>query len=575
MKKWLRWQGVIVFVVFSLTLSALSLFFIDSLIERIIEEVGTSIVGAKVELDHADLSFFYAGLTLTRLQVTNPDKPMTNAVEIDHAVFFFDGPKLLIRKLNIGEMTVKGVRLNTPRETSGEITGRASVIPAGLNESISEKFKLPPLKVPDVREILEKEELESLKLVEAVRADIDAEKEKWQKRIKELPDKEKFKEYKKRLKGLMSMRTGGLGGILGGISEALAVKEGLSRDLKRIKTAKDDLDIGMKLFEKRIREAQSALQEDILRLKEKYSLSPNGLANMSKMLLGEKIGAWTQTAVLWYRRLEPFLEKARVKKIGANTEVVKPLRGGGVDVRFKEREPTPDFFIRKARFLKIQTTIGTFMGEIRNVTSDQDILGIPLTVTLQGEKTKKIKLFKLKGTLDHIVPSKSKDSLNFNAQGYQVRDIALSDNKELPITLQEGLADLDLRATLSGEALSAKLTAGLTEAKFLFGGQGKSNPIAKAIISALSSVSKFNLEAEITGTLDNYDIKLKSNLDRVLKDAVNSLVKDQAAQLERRLTSEIAKRVALPLGELKHSFGGLKVIDADLADRIQQATGLL
>ncbi len=548
MKKWLRWWGIGAFVSLTLIIFGLWFFFVDSLVKRTIEDSGSRLVGARVELGRADLSLFPAGLSLYRLQVTNPDKPMENAVEITRIACSIDLTSALLNKITINEMTLDGVRFDTPRKTSGKIKQKAAT--PTIKKKISKALELPSFKLPDVKEILEKEDLKSLKLIASVRNDIDREKIKWQKRLKELPDKDKLKDYERRIKGLKSIGKGGFGGILSGFGELVTIKKELEKDLKLIKTARHDLDNGIQLLQKRIKEAEAAPVDDVRRLKEKYALSPQGLANITKLLLGEKIGNWTQTALSWYDKLKPFLERSGVKQEGSDTEVVKPLRGKGVYVRFKERHPTPDFLIRKVRVTRIETRIGALSGKLQNITPDQDVLGLPLSFVFTGDSIKDVKSLKFDGTLNHIVPEKSRDSINFSIKGYQARNIILSDSKDLPLSLQKGLADINLKAGLSHESITARLVSGLTSTKFSVGKPDATNPIVTAISSAISDVSKFNLTADISGTIRDYDIKLKSNLDSVLQSAVKNLAGDQAARLEKGLTAAITKKAGGPLNEL-------------------------
>ena len=100
--KWIRWQGLITFLALTVIVAFIWFFFIDSYVERMIEKTGTKANGAKVELDNADLTLFPAGLRITGLQVTNPDKPMVNAVEIKKIAMSLDGLNLLRRKVVMG-----------------------------------------------------------------------------------------------------------------------------------------------------------------------------------------------------------------------------------------------------------------------------------------------------------------------------------------------------------------------------------------------------------------------------------------------------------------------------------------
>ena len=104
MTKWIRWWGLGAFLVVAAILVCVWIFLVDGWVKYLIEEAGTEGVGAKVELDAADLSLFPAGLKLTRLQVTNPREPMTNAVEIANVNMGLDGLNLLRRKVIVEDL---------------------------------------------------------------------------------------------------------------------------------------------------------------------------------------------------------------------------------------------------------------------------------------------------------------------------------------------------------------------------------------------------------------------------------------------------------------------------------------
>ena len=576
MKKSIRWQGLGGFLGILIIFSILWFLLIDGFVERMIEKFGTQAVGAKVELDDADLSLFPAGLKLIRLQITDPDKPMTNAVEITRMNMSLDTLNLFRRKIIIEEMTLDGVRLNTPRKTSGAIESRplamSTIFKKVSKEGISKQIKLSTFKVADVTEILKREELQSMKLVESLQTDIQTEREKWQKQLGELPDKEKFDEYRSRIEQLQSKRKGPLGGLLSAGSDVAAIQKEIQHDLGRIKQARQELDYNMKSLKRRLDQAKKAPLKDVERLKKKYSLSPQGLSNMSRLLLGSKLNEWTQKAINWYEKLKPVLERAKKKEKGH--EVVEPMRGKGVNIRFKEYAPLPDFLIRQVK-ANLQLQAGDIAGRIENITPDQDILGIPLTFVFSGEKMKGLHSLKLDGAMDHIIASSSKDKVNLRLQGYEVRNVALSDKAQWPITLKKGVADLEMRAILKDDNITANLSANLKSVRFSAGAQESASPLVKAMGSALSDVSKFMVKADVTGTLEDYDIQLTSDLDRVLKASVGNMVRKQAARLEKDLKKAIFAKADGPLGQLKNSLGGFDAIDGELTNRLNIGSGLL
>jgi uncharacterized protein (TIGR03545 family) len=566
--RWIRWPGVVAFAVVAVLLAAVWWLLVDGMIECAIERAGTQAVGAKVELAAADLTLLPLGLTLSGLQVTDPDAPMTNAVEAARISFLMDGLNLLRRKIIINEMTVDGVRFGTPRKTSGAIGTQE---PGMVQKIAKTKFVLPSAQIPDVKEILAKEELQSLKLAETLRADIQAEQDRWKQQMAELPNKAKFDDYKQRLEKVKSSGKGGLGGIVGGAGEAAAIQKDIGQDLDNITTAKKTFDSNLAQFRKRLDEATKAPEEDLRRIRDKYTLSPQGLANMSSALIEGPLGDGIETVLRWYARLQPYLQSSGEHKGAA--EIVKPLRGKGVDVRFKEQAPLPDVLIRTAK-IGLDLPAGLVSGTIRNITAEQHLLGAPTTFEFTGDKLTGLQSVKLDGEINRIDPAMPHDAGTLNVRGYRLLDLALSTDENLPISVKEAWMDFDLKAGLRGDALNAGLAATLQSVKIAVGAKPDAGAIAKAVASALSDVKGLHLKADVTGTVKQYDVRVSSDLDQVLKQALGRQMQEQTGKFESQLRAAIAEKAAKPLGDLKTGFGSLTGVGDELTSRLQQAGSL-
>jgi uncharacterized protein (TIGR03545 family) len=407
-------------------------------------------------------------------------------------------------------------------------------------------------------------------VIESIRTDIKTKKESWPQKLAELPNEQKVEEYRRKLNKTTSVKKFDLGNILGEVKEGATTLKDIQRDLDLINKTRRELQSDLALIKKRKKEAEKALQKDIKRLREKYSPSSQGISNISRTLFGEKIGNYTEAGLSWLNRIKTFLERDKKKKGEIKTE--KPIRGKGIDVRFKEYAPLPEFLIRLVDVTNIETQIGTLSGKIENITQDQDILGIPLTFLFSGDKIHDVESVNFNGTLNHIDPLNSKDTINFQVKKYKAKDVNLVDSGNLLTALQEGLVDLNIKTILKGEALNANLLADLSSTKLKV--EGKSET-ASVVSSALSKVSKFSVGADITGTVDEKNIELRSSLDNVIKDIGVNMAKDQAAKFERKLESAITKRVGGQLNELNKDIRDLKGLDGDLARRIKQLGSLL
>lgn len=566
MKKWIRWQGLAGFAAVVLIIAVVWFLLVDRLVKWGIEKAGTRLAGARVELAEADVSLFPLGVTLTGLQVADKEAPLTNALAVSRIAFTLDGLNLLRRKVIIEEMSAEGFRFGTPRKTSGAIAKKQEKKPVAAK---GPSVQLPSFEKPDVKKMLKDEKLQSLKQIESAKADMEAMQSAWKKRVEELPDKKDIDAYKARIEKLRKAKPADLQQQ---IAEAAAVKKDIERDLDKVRKTKESFNTDLASAKGLLAKAEKAPQEEARRIMDSYGLSASGLRNMSRALFGEKINSWVQRGLLWYGRLQPLLTRSKEKKGGA--EVVKPARGKGVDVRFKEHHPLPDFLIRTVK-ASLQPKAGTFSGRIRNITPDQDVLGAPLTLAFSGRGMQDVRAAKLDGVFNHVRPAKPEDRMTLSLQGYRAADAALSSSAQFPVVLKEGLVDLDVDGASRGETFSAKITATVKSVRFSAGGQEGANPYMRAMTSALSKVSSFTLTADVSGKPEDYDVRISSDLDRVLGDAVGKLVKEQSAKVEKELQAAIAEKTGGALADLKKGYGDLDAVGGSLTGRQNQLNDLL
>ncbi len=576
--KGLRWGGFLAFIVIWGAGGIIWFFVIDSLIEKGIETAGTKVVGARVELDGADLSLFPLGLILKGLQITDPDVPMNNAVEVSKVSMTMSGLQLLMQKTIIDQMLIDGVQLDTPREFSGAISNKSTDNKSILsnNKSVTTKkedksFRLPSFEIPDVREIFLKEDLQSLKLVDVIRSDIISAENKWKQRISELPDKNKFKTYQERIKKLKSKKKGGILGIVGGASDLLSLQKEIRQDLNLIKGAKQDLGNEVKTLKSQAEAISKAPTEDIRRLKEKYALTSGGLSNISRTLFGNKISDWIEKGLYWYEKTQPYLKTKGDQK--GKVKVVKPLRGRGLNVHYSINQPLPDFLIKTTQ-VSFAVPDGNFSGQVMNITAEQDVTGLPMTFDFSGERIKNLKSVKITGSVNRVNPAQAKDQANFQVQGYEIRDQHLSKNPQFPITLKRSLVDFEVNTELQDQALNVTLSAQLQEVQ-ISAGKPESKQIAKAFASALSDVKAFTLNSTISGTFKDYKVNLSSDLDQILKKAVQRQAEAEADKFEAKLKTAIAKKLEGPLGDIKSKLEGFNTPITQLTERLNLGNDLL
>ncbi|OGP20604.1 MAG: hypothetical protein A2054_04975 [Deltaproteobacteria bacterium GWA2_55_10] len=563
--RWIRLSGLISFLVMAAVLLVFWFLFIDIFIERRIEKTGTSIVGAKVDLDKADLTLFPLGLTLTGLQVTNPDEPMRNIFEVGRISFLVDGVNIIRKKYIIEDMAVEGVRINTGRKRSGAVGRPEKKKEAPEDEAI----KLLTFELPNIKEALRKKDLQSIEIIEATQKQIAADRTRFEREIKELPNEKKIEDYEKRIEKIKRSR--GIGGILGGTSELLAVKNEIEGDLKRISALKDELSSKATDYRGRVKAAAAAPQDDVRKILDKYSLSTEGLSNLGSLFIGGRIREWVAEGLRWRQKLDLIVAPEGKEK---GLEVQKTLRGRGVDVQFREYAPLPDFLIRRAA-ITLSIPAGDFSGLATNVTGDQDILGSPMRIRLSGERLKGLSSALLEGEINRVAPESPRDLVNFAIRQYRLHDFMLSDNKYVPISIKEALADFNVRAEIRGTSLKADIGSNIRSAAINAVSKEEQNAILDTIAAALSNVKAFSFNAKAAGTIDDFKLNISSDLDAVLNRAAGGVLKERMLAFESMLTAEIHGQTEGPLKEMNKDFKGLMDVNAVVKERFDDLNRVL
>lgn len=569
MTKWFRWHGLIAFGVIAISLLILWVFLADLIVKRSIEKTGTRIVGAKVELAEADVHLLPVGITLKSLQVTNPDSPMSNAVEIGLIDFSLDTLNLLRKKFIVNTMGMEGIRFNTPRRTSGAVTPeKKEKEPPATTEST--RFAMPgfpSFQLPDVHEILAREKLESLEQVKHLRREIDVLKSDWEKRLAQAPDRKTFEQYQERAKKLQK-EAKGISGVLTIANDLKKLQKDVSKDLDELEDIQKDFTRDKDTLKKKLDQLRSAPQQDIHRILNTYTLSADGLGNITQLLFGPQIGDTVQKVIVWYKKVTPLLNK--LNRVGYGNEkasVEKPDRGEGVNVRFKETEPLPDLLVRQVK-ASMSIPAGEIKGEIRQITTDQALLGLPLEFTFSGDSLGDMQSISIAGALDHIAPDNASDQVTVKVQQYRVENFKLSPSDKLPITLKNGLAHLNLTAVLRKDDLDADARVIMDAAVLETGETSGDNPLAKALDAALADVSKFSVNAKLAGPLDNVSVKMTSDLDNVLKNAVGKQIKNLTDEFQDALRAGVLDKVRGPMADTVDSMSAVDSIAREIRSRL-------
>lgn len=565
--RWFRPWGLGVFVAVAALLVTGFAFFADSLVKRTVESVGSDANGAKVDLAGARLSLSPLGFTLTNLQVTDAGAPMSNAVQIDRIRFALESDALLRRKFVITDLSAEGVRFNTPRSVSGALPKVVEPTAEPESPGMLDDFELPKVDLPDVGDVLLKEDLASKRIAEQLRADLEQAKTDWPQRLAGLPDDAVLKSYDERIQQARPNLKGNtqqdVQEILDGIKRLETLRDDVGRDVDRVKDARQAWDKDWKNWAQQTRDLMAAPGADLDRLREKYSLDAKGFANASRALFGGEAAHWGDVGLTWYKKISVLLAS---RETDAAPE---RRRGKGIDIPFPEHEPLPDFLIRSAK-LTLEIPAGAIKGEVRNITHDQPALGRPMTLNFFAEKMQGLDDIEIEGMFNHVTPGAARDSVSFKAHGLRIGEYALVQRPEFPLSIAHATVDLDGAVTLQGDVLDAKANAAFREAALSLLPGKSSSEIVQVLAAAFADVKSFNLAAKLSGTLQQHDVDLRSDLDDLLRDALNRQFRQRSDKFLADARARLDGQVRDARQQIEAKLGDLKTYESQLEQRRKQ-----
>ncbi len=83
------------------------------------------------------------------------------------------------------------------------------------------------------------------------------------------------------------------------------------------------------------------------------------------------------------------------------------------------------------------------------------------------------------------------------------------------------------------------------------------------------------MRADVSGTREDYDISLSSDLEQVLQQAIGQILREKARGLKSKLRDKVMARAQEPLDSLDSRFGGLVDIKGLFSQRLENFDGLL
>lgn len=534
MKQLIRPTGIIAFAVISALLILFWWLLADWLLKQSIERSGTALLGAKVELSSARLNFSPLGFELTTLQLTNPDKPMENAVEMATIKGYLEPLPLLMGQVIISELQANGVALNTPRSTSGAIdTPKAPQTTTQQEEKKSESSFDFAQHLPSLDELLERLPITTIKLAESFDEETRTSFADLKKQFAELPDQQQFKTYEDRLKAAVEGKVKSPQDLKQRIDDLKQLKSELRENKQQLQAARDSIKAQREASSQQWDALKKAPANDLALLRDSYSLEQNNLGNISGLLFGSQAQKWVTAA-------QPYLGYAQQLFSGddSNDEVAPPPppRGEGRFIHFASETPRPDFLIKLAQ-VGLSLNIGELQLTAHDITHQPEILKRPMRFTLVGRDLENIAAVDADGIIDYTEPDNGYSQLQASISQWQLDTLPLSGDSDYPIVISQATQQLEGKLRLQHNQLQGSLNSDFEKVSW------NQQQQASTLHKLLNKINAFDIQLSLEGKPSMPAISLRSDLDKRLSNAFKEQLREQRSKLEGKLNVYLNEQI--------------------------------
>lgn len=530
-------------------------FFADWTLKLAVEKGGTAAVGAKVELADANLGILDGNVTLEGLQVTNPNAPMTNLVEVEALVFDVSLLPALEKKLVIDTVAARGIRFNTPRQTSGALPPKPADADGDESSSqVIERFKsqvkVPPLALSTLTQSVDvgaisadslatlREARHAIAYADTARDQLLADLQAADPR----PTLDSAEALARRLQNA-SLRTLGIAGARQAVTDVRRTLRDLAAIDDRLKAFEAETRGNAAGLQDRLAAIPAAKAQDYAYARSLLKLPSFEVPSIGPQLFSDLIAEKMGGVLYWVDRAETYLPPGLQRRTQPGPE---RLRASGTDVLFPKENVYPQFLMRLAELSLTLggegASAGNYDGRIVGLTTQPAVYGAPTTFTVsRSEGQTGPRDIRIDGFFDHRA-APVRDTLAARLAGIDLPEFPLgglggavvlgTGDSQLALERVDG----ELRGRWLWRAPNVTWRRDSTRAR---PADARAAQVEDVLWRAMARIDSVEIDAEIRGTMRAPRLAVRTNI----AEAVSAALKAQLADEVRRAEQQVRARV--------------------------------
>ncbi|MEY8251808.1 MAG: TIGR03545 family protein, partial [Colwellia sp.] len=543
MARFIRWQGMVAFVLLSALVAALLYFFAESLVKTAIVSSAESAFGAEVNVAEVKLAYSPLQLSVLGLQVTDKEIPTQNLFSFKRATAGVDVWQYLFGKIIIEELEVSQLAFSSVRSQAGKVYVSDEVSDKA-EESLSDQAKsmLPEvdMQLPDIKALLDNSNLLTVKASNQLKGSYKVEQAKLKALKTQLPSKAKLKSYQDKVEALGKIKVSSLADIEKIKTAFDKIKVEFKADQALIKQAKQQVLDSKKLLAQQINEVKGAPTKDWQQIEKTYQLDSIDTEDFAHIIFGEQARDYVQKAQWAYEKVAPLM--ANMKSDDTVSEVKSHAKGRFIF--FKEETPLPAILVKRALF-SIQFEQGEVIVTGSELTHQHWIRGKDSIINISSIDNGEFKLssnFKLTQSGDFSTNGE------WLVNNRTLSNTELTQSKALTLSLSAGQLDGIGSFNLVNGDVEATNQFSLKQASYQ--GEAKSK-ITTLLLDTIKSLDSLTVDVGVNGEFSKPSFTIASSLNDALTGAFKQQVSGKLDDFKKKINKGLNEKLAnaLKLGD--------------------------
>lgn len=498
-----------------------------------------SITGAKAQIGAVDVGLFPPRIHYTQLQIANPssDKAMRNWVDAESVDLVIDGAALLRRRYEIADARITGLQFDADRSTSGHLETAAdeadsqepSRAMAWLSQWMTSVADAAESRIEQIAD-----DSETRRQGDLIRRRWKAEYESLAQRAEQL--EVAIKQVHESAKGIDNpLRDWPQ------VDQTLAQAKEIQDELVSVRQTLDALPGRVQAD---LVTLEQAKQIDLQRAREALPLGMGQADSLGPELLSQLLRDQIAT-------IRSYLDTGReVSQWTVATPRAQRLRGESIELN--PGQPLPQFLVRRCEVSGALRAGGqhyTLAGILENLTPQSQLRVEPMRARLRldGQQT-----IRLDYTRDDS-QAETAERLTMHWPEIDAPPMSFGSSNAVDLDVHDGKLELWAQLDSAGDQVQGRLVSRRLNTRLQLTAPDKvaRTPMFISLSNSLAAVERLEVDASFSGSWQDPEIRVSSNLTEVLRSGIRDATAGQIAATEQLAAAEVQRVYNSQLNQLQ------------------------